>query len=187
MRSSDVTTKSDGPAPKPAPKRPYHVGVAVGLTTGVYAVSLLGASRIQFETDRELIADRTPVERAIEVLGDHHDGLGERLDAARDAYAAGAAGYDAMTERLADLDRHLLTLDETVIAVERLAASISTRLALPDVPRPRAGTATGGGSGGSSAGGGATTTTVKPPKAAPPPPAAAPPPANATTGGSGAP
>ncbi len=187
-KPGDPAPSPDRLAPKPEPKRPYHVGVAVGLTTGLYAASLLAASRIQFDADRALIEDRTPVERAIQVLGDHHDGMGDRLAEARDAYGAGAAGFDAMTERLADLDHSLLTLDQTVAAVERLAASISTRLALPDVPRARSGTATGGGSGGStSGGGGGSTTTVKPPKAAPPPPAAAPPPATAVTGGSGAP
>jgi hypothetical protein len=164
------------------PKRPYHVGVAVGLTTGIYAASLLVTTRLQIDADRAVIQDRSPVEAAISALGDHHDWMDARMDDARAQYAMGATGYDQLQERLAKLDQRLARLDTVLGSVEQLSASIRTGLNLPTARTTSTGSSgrpvTGGSTGGT---GGGTSKAPKPP--APPPP----PPTGGSTGASGAP
>lgn len=187
--SKEPREEKHGPArpkasPAVDPKRPYHVGVALGLTTGVYAVSLLVTARLQIAADRDLIEDRTPVEAAISSLGDHHDWMDDRLGEARAQYSIGTTGYEALRSRLATLDQRLTTLDQVVDKVEQLGAKLPTSLDAPYVPAITRGQSGGGQSGGSKSGGGGSK--PKPPSVAPAPPP--PPPATGgTSGASGAP
>lgn len=179
------TAAAKKPEPKKAdPKRPYHVGVALGVTTSVYAISLLATTRIQIDTDRGLIADRLPVQRAIDILADHHDWLDERLGEARTQYAAGVDGYDALSDRLGTLEARIGALDQSIATVERLGNSLSLHLSLPRLTTGKGGSvaATGGG-GGTSGSGGNGGGTTKPPAVAPPAPP--PPPTSGGTGASG--
>lgn len=171
----------------PEPKRPYHLGVAIGVTTGAYALSLLAAATLQIQHDRALIADRQPVAQAIDVLGDHHDDMTLRLEAARTAYATGAEGYGALITRLDTLRDRLAKMDATVTAIERangvLAASI------PGVPGSvsRSGGGSSGGSGGASGGSGSGSGASAPRTVPAAPPPVAQPPTSGSTGASGAP
>jgi len=168
----------------PEPKRPYHLGVAIGITTSAYALSLMAASTLQIQHDRTLIADRHPVEVAVGVLGSNHDAMGSRLELARARYADGADGYGVLIARLDTMRARLEKMDKTVAAIERDSGSIAARL--PGVPvagnRQARGSAGRAGGGGSTGGGSTAPRTV--PGA---PPAAAPPPVSAGTGASGAP
>ena len=180
-------------SPGADPKRPYHVGVALGLTTGVYAASLLVTARLQIAADRDLIRDRTPVEAAISSLGDHHAWMDDRLGEARAQYSIGTTGYEALRSRLATLDQRLTKLDQVVDKVEELGAKLPMLLDVPYGPaitRSQSGGSQSGGSqsGGSQSGGGQSGggSKTKPPPAAPAPPP--PPPATGgTSGASGAP
>jgi hypothetical protein len=173
-------TSAKAPTQRPGAKRPYHVGVAVGLTTSLYAATLLLATRLQIDADRALIADREPMQRAIDALGSHHDTLTSLLDEARDAYNTAATGFGSVIDGMAHLDEHLTAVSGTIEAAERLSASISANLSLPVIPVPR--TASGGSGSGGGTGG---TGTTKPPTVKPP--AAPPPPTSGGTGASGAP
>jgi hypothetical protein len=179
----------EGPMPdagkprQPDTKRPYHVGVAVGVSAGVYAASMLATTQWQIEDDRALIADRRPVQTAIDLLDGHHDRLEIRLDRARLEYTAGATGYDSIADRVVRLGERLQAMDRTVRGIERLSASLSVDLSLPAVAvRGRGGVASSsarsGGNGGGSRG------SVKP-APAPAPVAAKPPPVSGNTGASG--
>ena len=184
---SEVPGSTKQPAaPKPKassgtdPKRPYHVGVALGLTAGLYAASLLATARLQIAADRDLIESRTPVEAAISALGDHHDWMDGRLEDARTQYSIGSTGYDTVRARLATLDEQLAKLNKIVEQVEKIGAAMPALLDLPGVP-----TVTRSASGGSKTGGGSSTSGGS--KSKPPPPApAAPPPPPATGGSTGA-
>jgi hypothetical protein len=145
------------------------VGVAVGLTTGAYAASLLVVGRLQIATDQQLIQDRTPVEAAISALGDHHDWMDGRLDDARSQYAVGAAGYEALRARLTSMDERLADLDSAVRLVERIGNGLSTTLALPAVPTVGK---SSGATKGTSAGSGGSTAKAPPPVPKPTPPPA---------------
>lgn len=164
----------------PEPKRPYHVGVAIGVTTGAYALSLLATSTLQIQQDRALILDRHPVDVAITVLGDDHDEMESRLQLARTRYADGAEGYGALIARLDKLHARLAKMDKTVTSIERannvLAASIP---GVPGAVRSSARGSTGGGNGGSVASAPRTVPAA--------PPAAAAPPTSGSTGASGKP
>ena len=173
------------PAPSATdPKRPYHLGVAIGITSGVYAASLLVAARLQIETDRALIADRTPVEAAISALGDHHDWMDDRLGEARTAYSVGASGYEALIAKLEAMDARLSDLGATVASVEKLGNSLATSLDLPGVPRFTSSGTQKGSSGSGTKSGSGSGTAIKPPPAPKPTP---PPPTSGQTGASGAP
>jgi hypothetical protein len=168
----------------PGPKRPYHVGVAVGLTTSVYAVSLLATTSMQIETDRALIEDRAPVRAAIDTLDSHHDLQEARLLQARLRYEDGAEGYEALAERLAALEERLRAVSRRVGSVERLGNSIPGSLTSGSWSQTSVGS--GGGSGGSGGGGsGGGHSSVKLPPA--PAPKSTPPPSSGGTGGSGKP
>lgn len=173
-------TTSDRPRPATDPRRPYHVGVAIGLTTGVYAMSLLAATSMQIEQDRAVIADRDPVRAAIDALGEHHDEMEVRLLQARLRYQQGTEGYQALSDRLAVLEARLSATDKSVSAAEELGASLPSDLSVPGVTRT---TRRGGSTGGGSSNGGGSTKVKLPP----PPAAAAPPPTSGSTGASGAP
>jgi hypothetical protein len=172
--------------PKASPaaetKRPFHLGVAVGLTTGAYAASLLVAARLQIDADRSIIEDRTPVEAAISALGDHHDWMDDRLVEARSQYAIGAASYVELQARLASMDKRLAKLDSVLGTIEELGASIRASLARPNLPSVGwTGSHQGGGNTSGNSGGSGT---ADPPAAPTPPP---PPPTGGSTGASGAP
>jgi hypothetical protein len=171
------------PTPKRAePRRPYHLGVAVGLTTSLYAATLVLTTQLQIESDRAVIADRDPVQAAIVALGDHHASLTDMLDQSRNQYNAALDGYDAVIASLDRLDERLAVVDGSVRAAERLGASISSNLSLPPVPVRSSKGGSGGSASAKGSGGGGKP--VKPPAAAPPP---APPPTSGSTGASGAP
>jgi hypothetical protein len=161
-------------------RTPVHVAVAVGATTGLYALTLLGVTRLQVESDRALIAARAPAVRAIELLGGHHDLMTAELEAARAAYAEGAESLTAVALSLPGVADGLDRLDATLAAIEAELRQMPGSLNVPKAP-PRTGKP-GSGSG-SGSGGGSGGTIPAPPK----PPAAAPPPVQGNTGGSGAP
>lgn len=123
--------------PRPTPKRPYHVAVAVGLTTGVYALSLAGVSILQFDHDRALVAAREPVADAISELATRHDRLTQRLDAVRGTYERVADRYGLVTDELRRLHDRLADLHSQVAAIEGAAGRLPTAIALPAAPRIR--------------------------------------------------
>jgi len=183
-----MTTERPKPAASlpstPEARRPYHVGVAIGLTTGAYALSLMAASTLQIQHDRALIADRRPVEVAVSVLGSNHDVMESSLELARTRYTAGADGYGALVTRLDEMRARLATMDKTVAGIELDSGSIAA--SIPGAPvaggRQSRGSTSRSGGGGSTGGGSTAARTV--PGA---PAAAAPPPVSAGTGASGKP
>jgi hypothetical protein len=170
-----MTAERSRPTP-PDPKRPYHVGVAIGLTTGVYAISLLATTSMQITEDRALLEDRAPVRAAIETLDQHHDLQEARLLQARLRYQDGTDGYVALSDRLAILEARLAKVGKRVGRVERLSDALPGSLSLGPLPQ------LSGQTGGTARGG---HTSVKLPP--PPAPKSAPPPTSGGTGGSGKP
>ena len=59
-----MTSEQNVPAAKPrpdeSPRRPYHLGVALGLSTATYAVTLAAVTCLQVADDRALLAEREP-------------------------------------------------------------------------------------------------------------------------------
>jgi hypothetical protein len=165
------------------PKRPYHVGVAVGLTTGAYALSLLAATSLQIQHDRALILDRSPVVAAIDALGSHHAVMESRLELARAQYSDGADGYGALITRLDKMRERLAGMDRTVSGIEQASGALAAGIpGAPGSGRAAQGS-TSRSSGRGSSGSGSTAPRTVP--GAPPPVAA--PPTSGSTGASGKP
>ena len=106
--------------------------MAIGLTTGAYAISLMAASTLQIQHDRAVIEDRAPVADAITLLSDHHDDMTTRLELARARYAAGADGYGALITRLDAMRDRLASMDKTVTAIEKANGALAAKI--PGVP-----------------------------------------------------
>lgn len=159
----------------PDARRPYHVAVAAGLTTGAYALALVAVTQVQAGRDLAVIDQRAPAQHAIELLDAHHDRMTDQLARARERYLAGAAVYNDLVGQLEDVNAGIADLDATLSQIEAMGITIPGGLTGP-IPVVR-----GGGGGGTASRG----TTVAPRLGPPPPAAAAPPPVAATTGASG--
>ncbi len=116
------------------PKRPYHVGVALGVATGLYAVSLALVTRMQIDHDQALIIDRQPVRDAIELLDGHHDAMDDDLSVAASAYDDAAGSYNQLVLELAEVHQDVASLAKRLRTIRRLAVVDGSGLAgLPSV------------------------------------------------------
>jgi len=122
-------------------RKPAHLAVALGLTTGVYAASLAAVTSLQASHDRAAAAGRSPVSAAVGALGDANDRLSGGIEASVAGYEAAAAGYRALTDDLAALEEGLADLGGAVGAVRGSMAALPSRVALPAVGRATSRTA----------------------------------------------
>jgi hypothetical protein len=179
--TSAPVTPAARPAAKAEPRRPYHIGVAVGLCAGVYAGSLTAVTVLQIDRDRALIADRAPVGEAIGLLAGHNDRMTKAIEAADTEFRRAADGYDGVSRGAVDLDTAVKRLTARVAAITGSAGKLPDSLRLPTVTSGGGGGASSGGGKASSGGGSSGSGSISLPKPRPAPP----PPANATTGASG--
>jgi hypothetical protein len=118
-------------------RRPYHVGVAIGISAGLYAASLGAVTTLQIATDQQLIEDRQPVSTAIDVLGRHHEDLSQRLAAARDSYTAANHQFSSLAGDMKALHDRLVALRGQLAALDR--TKVPGSLSLPTLPTIRGG------------------------------------------------
>jgi hypothetical protein len=152
--------------PKAEPRRPVHLGVAVGLCAGVYAGSLTAVTVLQIDRDRALIADRAPVGEAIELLGRHNDRMATEIEVTGTAFQHAAESYDGVARGVLDLDTAVQRLTARVAAIKGSAMRIPDVIALPPVGHNGSSGSKSSGGGGSSGSG---SVSVPKPKPAPPP------------------
>lgn len=114
-------------------RRPVHVVVALGLSASAYAFSLATVARLQVEDDRDLIARREPVERAIQLLRRTHDTVEANLDRARLAYDAASNGYGSLADSVSDTQASLDALARIIAELEGIGANTPTHLSLPAI------------------------------------------------------
>jgi uncharacterized membrane protein YgcG len=153
--------------PKAEPRRPFHLGVAVGLCAGVYAGSLTAVTVLQIDRDRALIADRAPVGEAIELLGRHNDRMATAIEVTGAAFQHAAEGYDGVARGVLDLDTAVQRLTARVAAIKGSAMRIPDVIALPPVGHNSSSSGSKSSGGGGSSGSGSVS--VPKPKPAPPP------------------
>ena len=151
--TADVRSGADKPAPPrrtttSEPRRPYHLGVAIGVSAGVYAASLTGVTLVQIEQDRRLIADREPVSAAIDALTDHHDAMEASLSSARAIYDEASTRYGVVVKGASALHAAVDRLGRRVAAIEgTTVTSGGGSFHLPAAPgKPSAASSSGGGS-----------------------------------------
>lgn len=135
MPAGDAVAAATTKAAGKTARRPYHLGVFLGLSAGAYAVSLAGVTFLQSASERAIVAEQAPVASAAAVLASGHDAMQSRLDAGRSAYDAAGAGYKRVADELSAFEQQLDRLDATVASVAGTANQLPTRVALPSVPR----------------------------------------------------
>jgi hypothetical protein len=121
------------------PRRPMHVAVAIGVSAGVYAISLAGVTGLQATSNAQLAADRAPAMDAVATLKASHDALDAGLAKLDGAYTDAATKYSAITEQIAGHENDLSKLGRQVKAAEGSASSLTvpTVSRLPTVSTAR--------------------------------------------------
>ncbi len=107
-----------------ASRGPVHVAVAVGVTAGLYAVSLAGVTALQAGTDARLAAERAPAAAAVEALRTNHDQADAAMARIDAAYVGAAAAYQRVADEIASHGVALASLDKRIAAVEGSAAAL---------------------------------------------------------------
>lgn len=160
------------PRPPAPARRPVHVVVAVGMTAGLYAVSLAGVTSLQSAADAQLAADRAPAEGVVAQLKSTHDAMEDSLARFASAYTRAANGYQAIAKGIAGHEQALASLGHQVQAAAGSAAALSVpTITLPTFSAP---TLAGGGRPASGASGSAAGGGVRPRTAASAPSVSAP-------------
>lgn len=116
-------------------RHPYHVGVFLGLSAGLYAVSLAGVTALQSGSDQAVAAERATSAAAIEAMKAGHDDLDRRVSAAVASYQSATAAYQRTADALAALETELGKASASVAGVTGSAASVPAQLSLPSLPK----------------------------------------------------
>lgn len=117
------------------PSLPPHVGTMFGLSIAGYGLALAVVTGLQAASEAAINADRAPLAGTIEAIAARHDRLEGSLRGASDAYAAAAASYQSMADRLSDVNDGLASLAASVKAVDGASKALPASVALPPVVR----------------------------------------------------
>ncbi len=106
-------------------RRPIHVVVAVGMTAGLYAISLAGVTALQSASDLQLAAERVPAADAVAGLKSAHDAMESRLGTLSGAYAHAADSYTGIANGIVGHEKALAKLGQQVQAAAGWASALS--------------------------------------------------------------
>ncbi len=110
-------------------RRPLHVVVAVGMTAGLYAVSLAGVTMLQGVTDARLAAERAPAADAVAALKNSHDAMESQLTQINGTYASVADKYKAVSAGIVGHEKSLQALGSQV----KKAVGSASALNMPSI------------------------------------------------------
>jgi Na+/H+-translocating membrane pyrophosphatase len=117
-------------------KAPLHVPIALGVTAGLYAVSLAGVTALQHQADTVASAAQQPLADAISGLANDRASLETDLRATVGSLNAASDAYGTAAARSADLEASVAALATGVQAATGAAARIpQSALRLPTAPR----------------------------------------------------
>jgi len=116
-------------------RRPIHVGMLLGLSTGLYATTLTGVAVLQQQADRELAAARAPAVAQVAELRAMNRRLADAMNRLADQERALGADYDGLRSGIDAAESALTDLAGVVGDVKGAAAALPERIALPPVPR----------------------------------------------------
>lgn len=112
---------------------PAHLFVLIGVSAGVYAVSLAGVTGVQSAADAKVHAQREPIRLAADAARDQHDRLEAAVEAASQRYQELADRYASSGEWLTGMEGSLDTLASRAADLSESTASLPTRFSLPSV------------------------------------------------------
>jgi hypothetical protein len=118
-------------------RRPLHLAVFVGVSTGAYAVALAAVTTLQSGTDAAINADRAPYDLAADRMASGHDAVEAVLEDATRAYDRLAAAYDGLTPELAAMEVSLESLGDRTARLSDSIGALPTRVAVPRMPTIR--------------------------------------------------
>lgn len=119
----------------PAKKAPLHVPIALGVTAGLYAVSLAGVTGLQHQADTAATANHQPMSDALSGLARERAALEANLRSTVDSLNAASAAYASTLDDSASLDASVAALAAQVQAATGAAAKIPSTSRLPSAPR----------------------------------------------------
>jgi hypothetical protein len=114
-------------------RRPFHLGIVIGISTGVYALSLAAVTGLQSGQNAQLATDRGPAADVAARLEAANTDLEARLAAARAAFDSSAASYSSVADDLARYEAQLKALGKTVGGIKGASISMPTGGSLPRV------------------------------------------------------
>jgi hypothetical protein len=121
--------------PRALVRVPSHVWVMLGASTAGYALLLAGVAGLQSRSETALITARQPAVDGIARITTGHDGLRDRLDSARAAYAATVDAYLAAGGSLEALDGQVSRLAGLVAEIDGVSRTLPSSVKMPAVKR----------------------------------------------------
>ncbi len=117
-------------------KAPLHVPIALGVTAGLYAVSLAGITALQSQADLAQAASRQPLADSVAGVARERAVLEHDLHATVDALNSASAAYGTAAEGTSSLEAAVAALAKQVVAATGAAAQIPQGTGrLPSAPR----------------------------------------------------
>jgi len=117
-----------------SPRAPLHVPIALGVTAGLYAISLAGVAALQAQSDAALAASHRPLADAVAGVTSERAAFERDLRATVDALNAASSAYGSAAHGTSTLDASLAALARQVAAATGAAAQIPQTGGLPAAP-----------------------------------------------------
>jgi hypothetical protein len=114
-------------------RRPLHIGITVGISAGLYAVSLAAVTALQSAQDQQTSAAYAPLAASVDALDGANASLEARLDAARAAFDASAADLSDVVGKVPGVEVRLKALASSVTQIQGTAVNLPSGGALPRV------------------------------------------------------
>lgn len=114
-------------------RRPLHIGITVGISASLYAVSLAAVTGLQSAQDQHTSAVYAPLATSVDELDGANASLEARLDAARAAFDASATDLSDVVAAVPGVEDRLKALASSVTKIHGAAVSLPSGGALPRV------------------------------------------------------
>lgn len=106
-------------------RRPIHLGIAVGVSASMYAVSLAAVTALQNQQNAQTSAGYAPLADAADRLDATNADLEARMDAARAAFDDSTTAFSDLAGRVPGFETRLKSLAGTLAQVQGSSASLS--------------------------------------------------------------
>lgn len=114
-------------------RRPIHLGIAVGVSASLYAVSLAAVTGLQSTQNDQTSVALTPFATSADGIDQANGDLEARLVAARAAFDASASSFSDIASAVPGFEARLKALAGTVAKVHGTSVSMPSGVAIPRV------------------------------------------------------
>lgn len=114
-------------------RRPIHLGIVIGVSTSLYAVSLAAVTGLQSAQNAQVSDAYAPLVSSVDALDGANADLGARLDAARAAYDASASSFSVVVAKVPGFEARLKALARAVTKIHGTSVNMPSGGALPRV------------------------------------------------------